>query len=163
MTNRKARPPKPTFEEVDRIMALATEPVYFCPIEEDEIPAPKTNLRAHLRHEHTREEVHKFLHTWDYNYTPATDLDFQTEVSGTTIKLRLPGDAIMAKIRQGPGAEPNFRNYATVKNKLAAALAETMTALLADPNWNPLSDTSETSRGEVIESSEDYTEAGQAT
>ena len=160
MTQSRPRPARPPYEMVDRLVALAMEPIYFCPIMEEEIPGPKANLRAHLRDDHTREEVEMYLRTWDPDYEPPHGLDWQVQVSGALIKLRLPGEAIMQKIQQHPNAVPNYTNYATVKNKLAVRLEEVMSDLLADQDWLPLTGISETSRGEVIEPSGNDSEEG---
>jgi hypothetical protein len=152
------KPPKPRDILVPWELVLElekrTEYGYFiCPLCENEIPGSKRNLRGHLRSDdHYKDEAVSYLVSWsDYYDEKGTDPGVTEEeaeiqvafITGTTIRLRLPGDSIVKKIRQHGGLEPTGGNFFELQKEMTAALVEYMDDLLKDKDWLPLAELEE--------------------
>jgi hypothetical protein len=126
---------------------------HICPLCDNDIPGSKRNLRGHLRSEdHHKEQAVSYLVSWsDYYDRKGEDPGITEEeahvqvtfITGTTIKLRLPGDSIVRKIRQHSGLEPTSANFSELQKKMAEALVDHMDDLLKDKDWLPLAESEE--------------------
>ena len=152
------RPPKPKDIRVPWNLVLELEKRtgyghYICPLCDNDIPGSKRNLRGHLRSvDHYEDEAVSYLVSWsDYYDKRGTNPGMTEEqaeiqvafITGTTIKLRLPGDSIVKKIRQHSGLEPTGVNFFELQKEMTTVLAEYMTELLDDKDWLPLTESEE--------------------
>ncbi len=154
----KKRAPKPKDIRVPWNLVLELEKrteisFHICPLCENEIPGSKRNLRGHLRgNDHFKDEAVSYLVSWSDYYDEKGEDPGMTEeqaeiqvsfITGTHIKLLLPGDAIVRKIRQHSGLEPSSDNFFELQKEMTAALIEYMTDLLDDKDWLPLAELEE--------------------
>lgn len=154
----KKKSPKPEDIRIPWNLVLELEKrteigFYICPICENEIPGSKRNLRGHLRGpDHHEAEAISWLVSWsDYYDEKGKDPGVSEKeaeikvafITGSTIKLRLPGDSIVKKIRQHGGLELTAANFFELQKKMTVELVDHMTHLLKDSEWLPLAELEE--------------------